>query len=271
MSGAGSGPRSGRSLAAWYPPVPTEHGAWVMLTAALATPLAVGVVRFSPGADQLGSFAVLVGIAVAALWLRTAVDRYSLRRPVAGLYHPIAGIVILESAVVLVLSLALGWLAGWLWVATAAVIPAVVLERWIGGRGWPVPIGGELAGVTALSMAVPTGTVLLGGATGQVVSLWALFFAFHLLSVLRVRVSLSSAVGKQPSYRTLRIGHGVLVAGLVLGWMQGIVGIAAPIVFAVALVRAVRLSPGGGDTLKDLGRTEGTLSVGFVLLSPWLV
>lgn len=253
------------------PPIPSEHGAWVMLAAALSTPVAVAVARgtaSTTGPLRFGLFAVL---SVLALLFREALRRLD-RHEEPDLRRRLRRILAVEAAAIVLVAATLAALAGPWWALSVLAVPAVVADVRVRRRGWPVPLGGELSGVAALSVAVPAGTLALeiGGADAALL-LWLLFLGFHVGSVLRVQSRLGGRDSRAPMIRRVaRAYHVLALASAVVAWYVGALGPGAPLVFVVA---AARTGIGGEAPAEPraLGRTEGALSTLFVLSAPWLL
>lgn len=257
------------------PPVPGEHGAIVMTAAALATPLSAVAYGGRPGVGALSAYVAFVGLAAVALLLREALQRR--HRTVASAdRRRLTAIAVVEALAVVALAVGLAALQDPRWIVVVGLVPAVVTDLRLRRRGWPLPFGPELSGVFAISLAVPAAGVLLEvGGPRSIGALWLFFLAFHVGSVLRVGMVLPSR--SDVAARTLLTVGVVVHVGLVIaatgGWLADAVGPGAPLVFAVAALRAgwvVRLQD---ETvpLPALGRAEGTLSALFVLAAPLLL
>ena len=256
------------------PPLPGEHGALLMSGAALLTPPVVALGIDRPDAIAAVSYALLVGIACAALLFREALQR---RRRAAGSTHSwLTRVAAVEALLLVALAVTLAWIAGPMWAAAIGLLPLVIVDLYMRRRGTSIPLAGELAGVAAISVAVPAGAILLeiGGLTEAIV-LWVLFLAFHVASVIRVQMTL--AVNARGSTRTpLAAGllvHLALLATVSVAWFVGGVGVGAPLVFLAGMIRAGwSARPVDGQlSLKSLGRAEGVLSTLFVLISPLIL
>lgn len=278
-----------------------------MASAAALTPLSVGIVRSTLDAMAFVTYAVFLAIVLCTLLFHEVADRRLRARfgaqsgrdtdtdapagsPTGGSMgtartddRPVGSFFIAEAAALIVLSGILAWIAGTIWLLAILVIPAVLLNVRIRKRGWPVPFGGELTGVGALSIVVPAGGVLAGiSGFHEILLLWALFTAFHLGSVIRVGMVLATDGGivKRAhvigglSYHALTV---VVLTGIwavaTVGTISPVVGIAAPIVFAAAFVRSLQSASMRGRSVefKTLGRAEGVLSFFFVLGAPWMI
>ena len=261
--------KSKRSRQFGMPPVPPEHGAWVMLGVALTAPLVIALVRSVPDTGQLLGYGLLVLLAVTTLFFREAVRRRLRARP--GEHGRLRRIAVVEAVVLLSLVFALVALAGRWWALGVFVIPAVLGDVWIRRRGWPIPLGGELSGVIALSLAVPAGALLLGVGIEAILVVWSLYVVHHVAGVLRVQLAIGrNDLGRR---RALGVLFHAFIALLMTGlWMWGYVGPGAPLVFVAGAGRAGFLSKQEETTqLKTVGKWEGILSTIFVLAAPWIV
>ena len=262
---------NGATRRRFLPPIPTEHGAWVMLTAGVLTPLAVVVARGMPADGMLGQFVAFVVLAVLALLFREALRRRGMRDAAADRRRLLL-IAVVEAGVILFVAGGLAIQVGPAWILAGTAVPAVVLDVRVRKRGWPIPLGGELSGLFALSVVVPAGGLLLGLDSRTAGLLWLLFLAFHVGSVIRVQ-SLLSATGRRGQlFRRASLSyHGIALLAVTAGWYGGPLGLGAPVAFAVAGGRTL---VAGGDerpALKAVGRREGLLSTVFVASAPWLV
>lgn len=258
----------------FLPPLPGEHGAIVMTAAALVTPLAVVVSTGLPDTGQLAAYTAFVGLVAVALLLREALQRRHGTSDPAD-RRRLTAFATGEGLAVVALSGLLGLLYSPVWVLGVLLVGFVEADLRLRRRGWPVPFGGELSGVVAISLAVPAAATLLEvGGPWSIGGLWLLFLAFHVGSVLRVGMMLPSSSGVASRY-LLAVGlgyHAGLVVLAAVAWLAGWVGPAAPFVFAAAAFRAGQALRLGDEpiALKSLGRAEGALSLLFVLTAPWL-
>lgn len=256
----------------YLPPIPTEHGAWVMLIAAVATPLTVRIGRDIGQSGQPMLYTLFVVLALLAMFFRAAIRRMSVSQdPV--LRRRFRYVSFSEGLGIVLLAGVLASVAGLVWLTTALVIPAVLLDLRMRRHGWPVPLGGELAGIVALSLAVPAGAALLGvGDTATILWLWGLFLAFHVGSILRVQGLVPGAATTDSKLRRVSLGYQVLlVISIITGWYVDILGLGAPLAFSIGGLRTAIGTNGRSMELKQLGRVEGVLSGLFVLASPWLL
>ena len=253
------------------PPIPTEHGAWVMFTAGVLIPVAVVVARGLPADGRPGGFVAFVALAVLSLLFREALRRRALREDSAARRRLLLFATV-EAAAILLVAVGLSLSIGAWWLLAAAAIPAVVVDVRVRRTGWPVPLGGELTGLAALSVVVPAGGVLLGLDSRTAGLLWLLYLFFHVGSVIRVQSLLSATGPRGQLFRRASLSyHGLALLSVTAGWYGGLLGPGAPVVFAVA---AGRTWVAGGDAtpaLKTVGRREGLLSTLFVVSAPWLV
>lgn len=253
------------------PPIPTEHGAWVMLTAGILTPVTVVVARGLPADGRPGAFVAFVALAVLALLFREALRRRSSRSDPSD-RRRLRLFATVEAAAILIVAGGLSFSIGRWWILAAAAVPAVVLDVRVRRTGWPFPLGGELSGLAALSVVVPASGVLLGLDSRTAGLLWLLYLAFHVGSVIRVQSLLSAAGPRGHRFRRASMSyHGLALLGILAGWYGGLFGPGAPVVFAVA---GGRTWVAGGDVtpaLKAVGRREGLLSALFVVSAAWLV
>lgn len=268
-------PTERRSESGWQhllPPVPNEHGAWVMLTAAVLTPIAVVAARGVPTEGRPAQFGLFVALAVLALLFRETLRRLELHEEPAR-RRRLRRIATVEAGAIGLLALGLGILAGPWWLLGAVAIPAVVADVRVRRRGWPVPLGGELSGVAALSVAVPAGALSLGlDGIETAALLWLLYLAFHVGSVLRVQSRLSGTKNRKSTVERVNLAyHGTALIFAGAGWYVGSLGSSAPLLFALATVQTATDHGGGPVELKRIGRTEGVLSSLFVLGAPWLL
>ena len=268
---SGTIPQNGALRHRILPPIPTEHGAWVMLTAGVLTPLAVVVARGMPDDGMLWAFVAFVVLAVLALLFREALRRRGIRDAPAA-RRRLLFFAVVEAVAILFVAVGLALQVGPVWILAAAAVPAVVLDLWVRKTGWPVPLGGELSGLCALSVVVPAGAVLLGLDSRTAGLLWLLFLAFHVGSVIRVQ-SLLSATGRRGElFRRASLSyHGVALLAVTAGWYGGPLGLGAPVAFAVAGGRTLVAGGEATPALKTVGRREGLLSTLFVVTAPWLV
>ena len=257
------------------PPLPGEHGALVMTAAALMTPFAVVASTGLPGNGQLLAYAAFVGLVTVALLLREAFQRRHGTSD-ATARRRLTAIATVEALSVIALSGLLVALHDPVWIFGVLLVALVELDLRLRRHGWPVPFGGELSGVFAISLAVPAAATLLElGDVRSIAGLWLLFLAFHVGSVLRVGMVLP-ARSDSASRRVFVVGlsyHVGLVVLAAVGWLAGWVGPAAPLVFAAGALRAgqsARLGD-GPVPLAVLGRAEGALSALFVVTAPWLL
>jgi hypothetical protein len=256
----------------WLPPIPVEHGARSMLAIALLTPVSVALGGSVPDADAVIGYLAFAVFGVTALLFREAVRR-SLDSPPAHRSRYTA-FAVAEAVVLLASTGALAWLDGPTWGLLVLAIPGVLADIRIRRRGWPVPLGGVLVGVVSLSLVVPAGAILLGvGSLQSTLALFALFVAFHLASVLRVKTALGR--DGDGGRRTLVLDvafHAGLLTVAVAGWQTGVVGAGAPVLFLVASARAAWLvgrseAPG----VRALGRGERAFSLALLVVGPWLL
>lgn len=253
-----------------------------MAVAAVLTPLAASLVRADPAVSVLGQYLLLVAFVFVTLLFREAskrlVSRGGLWR-VRGNDGPtirrLRGFVLAEGVSIVALAGLLSVVAGPIWLLGVLAIPLVAADLAIRRRGWPVPFGGELSGVATLSLVVPAGATLLDvGGTVDVLLLWVLFGAFHVGSVLRVGMVLTTdggSVSRAHLFAGL-VYHGVLVVAVTAAWVVNLVGPVAPVLFAVAGLGAAWSTARRNEPVefKTLGRDEGVLSTLFVLGVPWL-
>ncbi|MFB6266738.1 MAG: YwiC-like family protein [Halodesulfurarchaeum sp.] len=269
-----AGRRASRRRAYWWlPPVPSEHGARSMLAVALLTPLGVGFGRgMAVSARTLLAYLCFTLLATGVLFFREAVRR-RLRVP-AEFQRSLTMVALLEAVVIVLLVGVLVVLQGQTWVAGVLVLPGVLGDVWIRRRGYPIPMGGEIAGVLALSLAVPVGTIVLGMAPIPAgIPLYGLFVGFHALGLVRVK----TARNRDADWYRLGValdigGHGigVLLAGAT--WFLGWTGVASPLIFLAALGWAVWLVlREEAPPVRTLGKRERALSLLFVLGGPWLL
>lgn len=256
------------------PPLPTEHGAIVMTTAALITPLVALVPGGLPASDTLLAYAGFVGLVAIALLIRESLKQRSLSSDRERL-RQLNVVASLEAATLVALAGALAAAYDPRWLLAVALIPLAGLNLYLGSRNWPVPVGNELAGVFGLSLIVPVGVVVLGATELWLVGgLWLLFATFHVGSVLRVGTQM---IGSGPTTRRLvtlmRVYHVGLVGVAALAWITGWVSLLAPLVFVAAVWRAEQLvtAEPGSVSLKALGQSEAALSTLFVLALPWVL
>lgn len=256
------------------PPIPGEHGALLMSAAALVTPLVVAVGIDRPDATAALSYALLVAIAATALLFREALQRR--RRASGAMRSWLTRVASVEALGLVAFAVALAWLAGPIWAGALALLPLVVVDLHMRRRGTSVPLAGELAGVSAISLAVPAGLLVLEvGTLPEVALLWILFLAFHVGSVIRVQMTLSAnANGSGTGPLIAGLGyHGAFLALAIGAWYAGSAGVGAPLAFLAGVLRAgwtVRPVE-DGISLKALGRAEGLLSTLFVLCAPLMV
>ncbi|AUX10373.1 hypothetical protein AArcSl_2758 [Halalkaliarchaeum desulfuricum] len=242
-----------------------------MLTAGVLTPIAVVVARGLPADGRLGAFAAFVVLAILALLFREALRRRGMREDPA-VRRRLLVIATVEAAAILLVAGGLAIQVAPVWILATAAVPAVVLDVRVRNTGWPIPLGGELSGLAALSVVVPAGSVLLGLESRTAGLLWLLFLAFHVGSVIRVQSLLSATGPREALFRRASLSyHGLALLAVTAGWYTGPLGLGAPVVFAVA---GGRTWVAGGDAtpaLKTVGRREGLLSTLFVASAPWLV
>lgn len=254
------------------PPVPREHGAWVLVAASLLSPLVIAVVRTPDWARHLPAFALLVGISLGVLFFREALRQWWRPRARPRKMAWIAGG---EAVLILLFTSGLIWLENALWAVGYLVVPAVVVDVVVRRRGgWPLPMGNEVAGVLSLSLAVPAGWVLfdLGGLPTMIV-LWLAYVAYHGAGLVRVRMALELEGDERLTAEVAGVGfHVILLAIASGGWYLGYLGPGAPPVFAIATIYTEWRARGAYTPPRaSLGRSEAVLSTLFVLVSPWII
>lgn len=289
----------------FVPPLPSEHGAWVMTGAAVLTPLSVAIARSELDGTAAIGYLLLFALVVTTLLLYEAATRRGRENPDRR-DRSLRRFLLAEAGAIVLLAGGLAWLAGPIWLLAVLVVPAVPLNVRLRQRGSPVPFGNELVGVLGISAIVPAGSVLLGiGSTAEILLLWALFAAFHVGSVIRVGVVLATDGGIVARRHVLAgIGyHAVVFVAVAIAWLAGAtellagltgdavagsigdgsaaaaidvvlgLGVAAPVVFAIGVVRSVQAASMRHESVefKLLGRAEGILSTVFVLGAPWML
>lgn len=243
-----------------------------MVGVAVFTPVAVALRHGHPTIEGVLGFFIIAAIAVLVLALREAVKR-RFRSP-GEFQRRLTVFVVLEGTVTLGLVGALGVIAGRLWFVAILVIPAAIGDVLVRRRGYPNPLGGELAGIGSISLVVPAGAVVLSvGDTASAAILWALFVGFHVEGVLRVKAAIRSPRldVAWPNYVSIAIhAVGVLLTGA--GFVKGLVGPAAPILFAGATTWAAWQATGEAHPdVPKMGRRERLFSILFVVGAPWLL
>lgn len=243
-----------------------------MVGVAVFTPVAVALRQGNPTIEGVLGFLIIAAIAVLVLGLREAVKRRFRSPP--DFQRRLTYFAVVEGMGILVLVGALGVIAGRQWLVAVLVIPAAIGDVLVRRRGYPVPWGGELAGIVAISLVVPAGTVLLSvGDIASGVVLWALFVGFHVEGVLRVKAALRSPHldVAWPNYVSIAIhAIGVVLTGA--GFVWGRLGPAAPILFAGATIWAAWQATGQEHPdVPKMGRRERLFSIFFVVGAPWLL
>lgn len=254
------------------PPVPREHGAWVLVAASLLAPLAVAVVWTTGWSRHLPAFVLLVGISLGVLFFRETFRRWWRPRERPRKLALIAGG---EAVLILLFASGLIWLENALWAVGYLVVPAVVVDVVVRRRGgWPLPMGNEIAGVLSLSLAVPAGWVLfdLGDLLAMIV-LWLVYVTYHGAGLVRVQMALRLEGDERRTAEVAGVGfHVILLAIAVGGWYLGYLGPGAPPVFAIAMIYTEWRARGAHTPPRaSLGRSEAVLSTLFVLVSPWII
>ncbi|MFB6132764.1 MAG: YwiC-like family protein [Halanaeroarchaeum sp.] len=264
---------SGRRAHWWLPPVPSEHGARSMLAVALLTPLSVGYGRgWDVSEHTLLAYLCFTLLAAGILFFREAVRR-RLRVP-SEFQRSLTAVSLVEGAVILLLVGVLVVLQGRAWIGGLLIIPGVLGDVWIRRDGYPIPMGGEMAGVLALSLAVPVGAMVLGMSfTPAGILLYGLFVGFHALGLVRVKTARNRDADWYREGIAFDMGsHGIVALIVGIAWFVGWTGIAAPLIFLAALGWAVWLVlREKALPVRTLGKRERALSLLFVLGGPWLL
>lgn len=253
----------------WRPPLPPEHGAKTMLLVALGTAASIAIgsgVRIT--IETLSLFLALCGIGVGGLLFRAAV-RTSLRPTSeeprsAGRFLAVEGI----ALAVLIGVLVLGHHPGW--ALLALLIPGIAAEAWLSRHGVANPLRIAVIGVLGIGALVPAGLLLFGVTDPSRVMLgYGSFLGYHLLAVLRV----GSTIGALGSARVIaRLVPVVALGFAAVGYAVDVLGIGAPVVFGLSLLRSGQLEHRKrAPSLTRLGQGEAVLSVAFVLAGPWLL
>ncbi|MFB6114176.1 MAG: YwiC-like family protein [Halodesulfurarchaeum sp.] len=261
-----------RGLGRHSVPIPREHGAWVLVSASLLSPLVVVMRRTLEWIGQLPEYGLLVAIALGVLFFREAFRRWwgSASRGREALTPVVAG----EALFLLLVSSGLLLLAGAEWAIASLVLPAAISDIAVRRRGgWPFPMGNEVAGVLSLSLAIPAGAVLLGLDTEWTIVLWGLYLCFQVGGLLRVRTALRQGGQAARDAAITGVGYHLLLAiGSVIGWHLEILGPGAVVAFGIALGYTLwRASFEASPARKSLGQAEAVLSTVFVLAAPWFV
>ena len=216
--------RDAKQLRLGRPPLPGEHGAWVMLY----TPLLAAAI--GAGADVM--HAVLLTLSVTGAFFGQHAAGLMLRgrggaqaRRWLGIY---AGVFALCGAMVLWVSEAVDLL----WIG----IPAFGLMAWQLGRSRfsrkrvDRSAPGEFLAIGGLTLTAPGAVVVATGALSlAAVGIWGLFALFFGSSVFFVKMHLLAAQVKQGVRwedrlrlgRGLLVYHGALVAGLLAVYLMG--------------------------------------------------
>lgn len=261
-----------RSSPGHRPPVPREHGAWVLVTASLVSPLVIAIVRTTGWSRHLPTFGLLVGISFGILFFREALRRWlrPRKRP-----RRLAWIAVGEALSILLLVSGLIWMENVLWAVAYLVVPAVVVDVGIRRRGgWPLPMGNEIAGVLSLSLAVPAGWVLFDiGGIRTMILLWLAYVLYHGAGLVRVQMALRLEGNDRRTAVVSGVGiHVILLAIATGGWYLGYLGPGGPPIFAIAMLYTEWRSRGERTPPRaSLGQSEAALSTIFVVTAPWII
>jgi len=251
------------------PPLPREHGAWVMLAIPLVLGLAIGFRRAAPWLvvlAVLGAFLAHYALVPAMQRLRAgkaAPAAWFRARWNWGAFYLAAGGASFAAALVLAPAEARPHVAG-LAVACAAgafvFFVASVLEV---GRA----LAGELIGIAG--MALSAALVAAAGATvdRRAWSAAAVAYAYSLSSVAFVRAY--GARRDDPRGAVLRCvaAHVAIAAGLIVLWLERAVAGWTIAAFAPVVVRTALGLNRPPPNLRALGRRELVVAVSFVAVA----
>jgi hypothetical protein len=255
------------------PPLPREHGAWVMLLAPLLIPLAA-----APSLRPIAVLLLLIA-AVSALGLQHVAGRILRRKRVAesatwcGIY------LMLLLAGLLPLILVYHFSDLLLLTPLGAVLFAVNVTGMLrqGRTRFDRSLPGEIVGVLALTLTGPAAYVVAYGALdGLAWRLWAACALYFISGVFLVNMLLAASRAKeiqQPRLRW-RIGrgyllyHAALAACLAVSCARvgGRPALLLALAFAPVIVRALTTWVALGTaapTLKQVGRREACYTVWF--------
>lgn len=253
----------------WLPPIPPEHGAKTLLLVALATPLSIGIGAETPVASSFAPAYLLFGGIAAGTMLFREVTRQILLADSAE-RRRYGSIAALEAVGIIGLAGGLMALEGTGWGLLLLLPIGGAIEAWLTRDRRSKPLLKAGTGVLVIGGLVPAGLFLLDLTAPETLFLaYGLFFGYHLLAVLRVGAAVA-AVGAVPAIALL---VPVLVVLLTIGgYLTGVLGIGAPIVFCLSALRSGQLERRTErPSLKRLGQAEAMLSLAFVLAGPFLL
>lgn len=263
------------------PPVPREHGAWVMLLA----PLAAGLVAARP-VDPVAAAALVVA-AIAAFLAQNAAALQLRPRPRAGLagWLAIYGGVLAAAGGILLLGPGR-------WALFALAAPgAALLALHLRAQAGPVrdrldrSEAGQLLTAAVLALSAPAAWAVARGALAwPAAALWAVFFVGFASGIVHVTMRLEAVKVRVPKGedafepgvkrrlgRVVVASHGALAvaalavaAGVPAGWMLALA-------FAPFVVRGLGAARGlapGVPSFKRIGMAEAGLAT---WLAAWAV
>lgn len=260
------------------PPIPHEHGAWMMLYAPLLTGLVVYPVAWLPAA-------LLVMAATGAFFAQNAAGLLLRRRGTKGVVAWLTAYSGLGGASVAVLTLAYG-----LWSLVPLGAPGVGLFAWQAYRRRATrrqidrSTGNELATVAVLALGASAARVAAtGGVDAGAILPWSVFALYFIGSVfyVKMRVDAARLRGTDPWVRRWRVGRvctayhlgvvGLVAAASARGWPSVEAAAWAALAYAPAVLRAlgawVSLGGGGAPPLRRIGVCEVAYAMWF---SVWI-
>lgn len=257
------------------PPVPREHGAWIILYA----PLLVGF-AFAPRLSPLPFLLLL--LTVTGLFLSRPLVGVLLRRR-GGPQSPFwLGVYLLVSAIGAILLLFVCRLPALIWLGLPMGLLFLIhagLQMMPSRRRLDRSLGGEILAVGALTLTAPAGVVAGGGALdADAWRLWALcalyfssgiFYVKMLLAALAVKGTIERQERRRIG-RKQRIYHALLpalVGGLCIGspvWRLVLIELAIVPVMVRAYIGEARLT-NRTPSFKRVGMLESLYALWFIV------
>ncbi|MFB6085848.1 MAG: hypothetical protein ABEJ84_03430 [Halodesulfurarchaeum sp.] len=253
----------------WLPPIPPEHGAKTLLLVALATPPSIGIGAEAPDeAGVIPAYLLVIGIGAGTMLFREATRQFL--QAAAGDRRRDGAIAVFEAVILVGLTGGLMVLEGTRWGLLLLLPMGGASEAWLTRNGGSKPLLKAGGGVLVIGILVPVGLLLLGLTDpATLVVGYGLFSGYHLLAVLRVGATVEALEAVRSNVLPVPTAA-VLVA--VVGYAGGVLGVGAPIVFGLSLLRSGHLERRDGKpSLKRLGQAEAMLSLAFVGAGPFLL